>query len=79
MEGESRLARHMGCSESAKGAPLDQGGPRTDSGLSATSSHVDQMISAFEQIMAQQPKATGLEGGKQDLDLSVLLCSVHAC
>lgn len=47
--------------------------------LSEASSHVDQMISAFEQINATQPKAFLPDRGTQVMPVLEILWYGHAC
>ena len=56
-----------GSQDLASDTPRSEGFLHSGSGLSQTSSHVDQIISAFEQITAQQPhpKPAAAEGGNQ--------------
>ena len=65
MECSDSLKEPKGFLDLASDSPQSGEGLHSGSGLSQTSSHVDQIISAFEQITAQQPhpKPAALEGG----------------
>ena len=67
MECSDNLKESKGSQDLASGTPRSEDLLHSGSGLSQTSSHVDQIISAFEQITAQQPhpKHAAAEGGNQ--------------
>ena len=65
MECSDSLKEPKGSQDLASDTPRSEQILHSGSGVSQTSSHVDQMISAFEQITAQQPhtKTAASEGG----------------
>ena len=80
MECSDSLKEPKGLQDLASDTPPSERVLHSGSGLSQTSSHVDQMISAFEQITTQQPqpKPAALEGGANSLTLSGVSL-MHAC